>query len=978
MTEADVKIIQQLREENSKLQAALTEAEDILRAIRNGEADAILVGDHVYSLRGAESNYRAMIEHMSDGIVMLAPDGAILYANQRLADLVQMPIENLVGVKLTDLLCPADTRLTDQLLKERTTLDLLATHLDGRPLPLRLTSNPLPPETGAVAGVIIADLSEHRERERLERMSTELERRVAQRTQELSEANAALRESEARFRQMVDMMPVAVLLARLPGYVIEYINPKAAALIGLARPDVIGKPTADYYANPSDAMKIRSALEHDGTVESGEILFRRPSGIEFWGIVSAIITTDSKGRLALTAIRDVTDQKQAEQDIHNLNANLERLVVERTSALQVKNSVFDASLAANSVADIMGMLTEVNNAFLRIWGYPDKTEVIGKPIAHFLQCPQEMEAIMASLEMTGAWEGDYTARRKDGSTFIAHGAATVLRNEKGKLLGYQSAVLDMTARRQAEEALRLSEERFRDIFNSTPASIWEEDWAAVIAGMQQLRAAGIVDFERHFREHPEFVQQMLQSVKILDVNPETVALFEAQDKADLLRSLAVVFATPDTLPGFEGELLALAAGATIYRTEMTLRTLRRHFIHVLVTMTFPGAESQSTIVHVGLMNVTARKQTEEQLRQSNAFLEQRTAELAASLAALQESEVRFQRIFTNNMVAMALWNKSGDLLDANDAFLKMIGYARAEMENRQIRWNEITPLEYQERDRQAICEVEQQGVCTPYEKVFCHKDGHLIPILIGGGIYDERSGTGVLFAVDLTERKRAEEEIQLHREHLNALVAKRTAALRASEIQLQAILESTGDGILAVDSKGQRVIKANKRFAELWRIPLSIIDGGDNVTLLNSVLSQLTDPDSFLKSTGELYHSNAVSADILNFKDGRVFERHSFPMINEDAIIGRVWSYRDVTERRQAEIKLAGQLWELQRWHNATLGREGRILELKAQVNELLAQLGRAPRYSSALGSDNAIATEAVRHPADADNLQSPGSLNLP
>ena len=101
-------------------------------------------------------------------------------------------------------------------------------------------------------------------------------------------------------------------------------------------------------------------------------------------------------------------------------------------------------------------------------------------------------------------------------------------------------------------------------------------------------------------------------------------------------------------------------------------------------------------------------------------------------------------------------------------------------------------------------------------------------------------------------------------------------------------------------------------------------------------------------------------------------------MINEDAIIGRVWSYRDVTERRQAEIKLAGQLWELQRWHNATLGREGRILELKAQVNELLAQLGRAPRYSSALGSDNAIATEAVRHPADADNLQSPGSLNLP
>jgi len=125
-------------------------------------------------------------------------------------------------------------------------------------------------------------------------------------------------------------------------------------------------------------------------------------------------------------------------------------------------------------------------------------------------------------------------------------------------------------------------------------------------------------------------------------------------------------------------------------------------------------------------------------------------------------------------------------------------------------------------------------------------------------------------------------------------------ALRESEAQLRAALQSTADGILAVDSKG-KVLQANQRFAELWRIPKTLLERKDDQALLDFVLDQLIDPDAFLKKVKLLYNSDAKDMDILIFKDGRVFERYSQPMIMDGAVIGRVWSFRDITERKRAE-----------------------------------------------------------------------------
>jgi len=144
-----------------------------------------------------------------------------------------------------------------------------------------------------------------------------------------------------------------------------------------------------------------------------------------------------------------------------------------------------------------------------------------------------------------------------------------------------------------------------------------------------------------------------------------------------------------------------------------------------------------------------------------------------------------------------------------------------------------------------------------------------------------RGVIGVAF--DITDRKRAEED------------------LRRSLALLKATVDSTADAILVVDANG-RMVNFNRRFVDLWGIPEKVAESRDESEALASVLDKLSDPAAFVKKVMSVYAQPAApSHDVLEMKDGRLIERDSLPQIVDEKTVGRVWSFRDVTERRQAE-----------------------------------------------------------------------------
>ena len=131
-----------------------------------------------------------------------------------------------------------------------------------------------------------------------------------------------------------------------------------------------------------------------------------------------------------------------------------------------------------------------------------------------------------------------------------------------------------------------------------------------------------------------------------------------------------------------------------------------------------------------------------------------------------------------------------------------------------------------------------------------------------------------------------------------------SAELAAAEQWMRAALECTADGILVVDRVG-KVVHTNTKFVQMWSLPAELVNERNDEKLLGFVLSQLKDPEAFIVKVRDLYEDqHSKSLDILEFTDGRVVERFSQPHHVNGRCAGRVWSFRDITERRKAAVAL--------------------------------------------------------------------------
>ncbi len=159
----------------------------------------------------------------------------------------------------------------------------------------------------------------------------------------------------------------------------------------------------------------------------------------------------------------------------------------------------------------------------------------------------------------------------------------------------------------------------------------------------------------------------------------------------------------------------------------------------------------------------------------------------------------------------------------------------------------------------------------------------------------------------LTEKWNLKQQSTTQLGNLEKLVAERTRELDTSLSLIQATLDSTADGILVIDKEG-RTVGFNKKFLGIWNLSPSLIEAKPYEEMVNSVLWQLKDTEGFSNKFQELSEQlEAASYDLIEFVDGRIFERYSQPQRVGERIVGRVWSFREITERKKAERKIVEQ-----------------------------------------------------------------------
>jgi len=519
------------------------------------------------ALRESEQRFRSLVETAPSVILCLTPVGNISEFNPEAERIYGRTREQVLGQSYLDLFVPEEFR-------EGIAADIQKV-LRGEPT--RGFENPVQKADGAECVI-----SWNVDRLLDERGSPTGIVAIGQDVTDRKKTEQAL-----RFTQFsVDRAADAVFWIE-PNAHFRYVNDTACQVLGYSREELTSMTVHDIYpyfppmAWPSHWQNLKT--HGSMTFES----HHRTKDGRIFPVEISIRLLEFEGReYNIAFARDITERRRAEEE------------------LLLKNIVFESSIAANSTADRNGIIQHVNPAFLEMWGYDKVDETVGNPVSHFFAIQEEATPVLDALNDTGRWHGKFLARRKDGSTFISEGLATVVRNEKGELLGYQSANLDVTDRERAEEALRESEAKLRAVFDHALDGL-------LLANTHNLQFYAA---NRAICDMLGYEDDEMLKLSVLDIHPQ------------------------EALPLVVGQFDRLARREIRVARDIPVRRKDGSVFFADISSGSVTLSDRDYLVGV-FRDVTERKQAEEEIRKLNAALErrveQRTAELRSANQELQ-------------------------------------------------------------------------------------------------------------------------------------------------------------------------------------------------------------------------------------------------------------------------------------------------------------------------------------------------------
>jgi PAS domain S-box-containing protein len=364
-------------------------------------------------------------------------------------------------------------------------------------------------------------------------------------------------------------------------------------------------------------------------------------------------------------------------------------------------SLFAVATTGIAVSTPEGVYLQANAAYCRMLGYTqDEIRALNfASVTHPDDLAHNRE--LRDQLLAGARDNFIMEKRyitKGGDIVWASVGVSATRGPGGDIATLMVISEDVTERKLTEDALRHSEERLRMITNLVPLGIFAKD------------AAG-----RHIFANPALAEFAGLSVEeILGKDDFDLVTDRAQAEAYRAHDLAVMQS---------GSKMVILEEP---RTDLSGRT------RLLQTIKIPF-----TVAQTGEPAVLG---------------------VCTDITEQKRIEARFRRLVDSNVQGVFFWNTRGETTGANDAFLRMVGYTREDLDAGRIRWADMTPPELVEQDRRALKELAATGVCEPFEKEFIRRDGSRVPILVGPAMFEDNREEGLCFVLDLTERKKLEQQ----------------------------------------------------------------------------------------------------------------------------------------------------------------------------------------------------------------------------
>ena len=369
--------------------------------------------------------------------------------------------------------------------------------------------------------------------------------------------------------------------------------------------------------------------------------------------------------------KDITREKILEkfQKLQKQNTILtkknEQLLLEKIKRIEVEKKFkegekkyrihFDSSKNAMMIlAPSTCIFTAGNRSAIQIFNAKDEKEFISKKPWELSPKYQpdgqsssvKIRKMIKKAMKTGSHFFEWIHKRINDEEFPATVLFTKLTLEHKTLL--EVTVRDITKRKKAEEELKKhlegmikeratklkqemiekaktkeklksstvllhdNETRYRTIFETANVSIWEEDFTELKVAIDAVKAQGVADFRYYLEKHPEFVEQAVKLIKILNVNNETLKMYGAQSKEELLASLDRIFVS-ESLHTFKEALIAIAEGKRTFEAEEITQNLQGERVDVLLKLSIPVSNESFGHILISIMDITERKKAQEEL-----------------------------------------------------------------------------------------------------------------------------------------------------------------------------------------------------------------------------------------------------------------------------------------------------------------------------------------------------------------------------